>query len=362
MDKQYHLLACISTHGFGHAAQTAPILNALYARMPNLRITVRSKVPLAYLRSRIHVPFGCVRENSDIGMRMASALDVDVTETAAAYHSIHLDWGGRVMREARNLRELSPDFVLSDVGYLPLAGAHQAGIPCAAMSSLNWVDIFKHYCGSISGMHRISAQMLAAYNSADAFLCLTPSMPMNEIYHHYVIGPVAAVGQDRRIEINNSLDIRSDHKLVLVSLGGIASHLSMVHWPRVPGVKWLVPASWHSTHPDAHVLESLNMTFIDVLASVDALVCKPGYGSFVEAACNGKPVLFARRNDWPETSALKHWLGTHGVCREVDRAALESGKFTEVLSETLSLPKPRPVIPKGIVEAASWLEQRMRLA
>ena len=43
------------------------------------------------------------------------------------------------------------------------------------------------------------------------------------------------------------------------------------------------------------------MNFADLLASSDALLCKPGYGSFVEAASCGVPVLYVARPDWPES-------------------------------------------------------------
>jgi len=361
MDKQSHLLVCISAHGFGHVAQTAPVLNALHARMPDLRITIRSMASMEHLRSRIHVPFDYVREGSDIGMLMSSALDVNVKASADAYQQVHRDWGSRVMREASALREFSPDFVLSNVGYLPLAGANRAGIPCAAMSSLNWADIYAHYGAGISGTHHITTQMLVAYNSAEVFLSLTPGMPMNDLYHRQVIGPIAEVRQSRRGEINNRLNMHPDEKLVLVSLGGITGRLPTERWPRLPGVRWLVPADWRSMHPDAFVLESLEMPFGDVLASVDALVCKPGYGSFVEAACAGVPVLYGSRADWPETAALTQWLAEHAISREVSRLALESGDFATALEAVLNQTKPQPVAPTGIAEAVDWLEKRLRV-
>lgn len=360
MDKQPHLLVCISAHGFGHVAQTAPVLNALHARMPNVRITVRSMAPLEHLRARIHVPFGYVRESGDIGMLMSSALDVNTKASSDAYQAFHRDWGGKVMREAAALREFAPDFVLSNVGYLPLAGANRAGIPCAAMSSLNWADIYAHYCGGISGTHQITTQIRVAYNNAEAFLRLSPGMPMTELYHRHPVGPVADTGKYRRDEINARFNLIFDEKLVLVSLGGVAGHLPMGNWPRLPGVRWLVPAEWRSIHPDALVLESLEMPFGDILASSDALLCKPGYGSFVEAACAGVPVLYATRADWPETPPLVQWLAEHGICREVSRFALESGDFSDLLLDLLAQPKPQPAVASGTDQAAEWLENRLR--
>ncbi|HEY8887759.1 MAG TPA: hypothetical protein VIM35_04665, partial [Gallionella sp.] len=117
-----HLVVSISGHGFGHVAQTAPILNLLHRLHPKLRLTVRSAVPVAHLRSRIHVPFTHLPSAGDIGMMMSSALDVLSQESRAAYRAFHADWDARVADEARLLRKLGADMVFSNVGYLPLAG------------------------------------------------------------------------------------------------------------------------------------------------------------------------------------------------------------------------------------------------
>jgi hypothetical protein len=123
-----HLVVSISGHGFGHVAQTAPVLNLLHERAPELRLTVRSSVPLAHLRSRIHVPFEHLPSEGDIGMVMSSALDVRTEESVARYRAFHADWDTRVDSEARLLHDLGADMVFSNVGYLPVAGAQRAGI------------------------------------------------------------------------------------------------------------------------------------------------------------------------------------------------------------------------------------------
>jgi UDP:flavonoid glycosyltransferase YjiC (YdhE family) len=155
------------------------------------------------------------------------------------------------------------------------------------------------------------------------------------------------------------LHLTGEERLVLVSLGGVAGRLPVDVWPRIPGVRWLVSANWSIRHPDAILLDSLEMDFRDVLASCDALVCKPGYGSFVEAACNGVPVLFVSRDDWPETAYLKRWIqaNAHGV--EISRSQLESGKFSEELQSLWSRPAFTPVKPGGVDQAADWLAGRL---
>jgi len=350
-----HLVVSISGHGFGHVAQTAPILNRLHERLPQLRLTLRTNVPLAHLHSRIQAPFAYLPGEGDIGMVMSSALDVRVDESRAAYRAFHADWDARVAGEARLLRELKADFILSNVGYLPLAGAQRAGIPNAALCSLNWADIYRHYCGD----NEIAARIRDCYTNADAFLRASPGMAMHDLPNLVPVAPIAAVGTNRREELNRRLKFPPGEKLVLISMGGIAGRLPVERWPRIAGVRWLVQQSWQVSHPDAIVLETLQMSFGDLFASSDALICKPGYGSFVEAACSGVPVLYVSRADWPESPALITWLEQHDLCREVSRNALEQGNFAETLEEIWSMPQPGPFIPEGANQVADWIVKRL---
>jgi hypothetical protein len=144
------------------------------------------------------------------------------------------------------------------------------------MCSLNWFDIYRHYAGD----DPIAEQILPAMRMRDAFLRTTPGMAMQALPNLVPVAPIAALGENRRDELNQRLRLSRAEKLVLVSMGGIASRLPIERWPRIDGVRWLVQDSWQVRHPDAVVLESLTMSFGDLLASCDALLCKPGLWQF----------------------------------------------------------------------------------
>jgi hypothetical protein len=171
-----HLLVDISAHGFGHLAQVAPVLNRLAEQLPALQLTVRSGLPLDRLRQRIHAPFVHIAAASDFGYVMHDAVTLDLPATAAAYRAAHADFPTRVAVDARLLTNLGVDAVFTDVAYLPLAAAAQAGLPALSMCSLNWADLFQHYFGKERWAAPIHAEMLAAYRSAP-FLRVTPGMP-----------------------------------------------------------------------------------------------------------------------------------------------------------------------------------------
>lgn len=361
-DSVPHLLVYISGHGFGHAAQAAPVINRLCELAPKLRLTIISAVPAAHLHSRIHGDFEHISEAVDFGMKMESALDVLPKESLEAYQEFHRDWSQKVNAEANRITALDPDFVLTNVSYLPLAAARKADIACAAMCSLNWIDIFQHYCGAMPGAEAVLAEMREAYIAADRFLRITPGMTMETLPNVKPIGPIARMGVNRRKEIAQRLRLNPRDKLVLVSMGGIATDSPMASWTSIPSVRWLVSPEWALPREDVSSLAELGMDFTDLLASCDAMLCKPGYGSFTEAACNGVAVLYVSRKDWPEEPCLVSWLEQVGRCQEISREAFETGRFQQSLEDLLAKPVKPPIAPTGMDEAARYLLRSISIA
>lgn len=345
-----HLFVDISSHGFGHLAQAAPVLNRLTELLPTLRLTVRCGLPEAILRQRIQVPFTHIAAASDFGYVMIDALRIDLAATAAAYRTAHTDFSARVAAEAAFLHELAVDAVFADVSYLPLAGAAQAGIPAVALCSLNWADLYAHYFGT-DGIH---AEMLAAYRSA-TFLRTTPAMPMPALADVIDIGPVATSGRQRRAELLQKLGSGNTARLVLVALGGIPTELPFATWPLLPDTHWLVPAAWRPARADVHAIEACGLPFADLLRSVDAVITKPGYGTFTEAACNGTAVIYQRRDDWPEQDCLIDWLKINARCAEISPAELASGEIAAALERCRAADIPSRPEPTGIDHAATHL-------
>jgi hypothetical protein len=355
-----HLFADISSHGFGHLAQAAPILEELRRRLPELRLTVRCALPAERLRARLSGDFVHLEQRSDFGYVMLDAVDIDLAASAAAYREQHADWARRVADEAALLAKLQPDLVLTDVAYLPLAGAASAGIPALSMCSLNWADLFAHFFADAPWAAPIHRQMLAAYNSAEAFLRLTPGMPMGDFPRlHPVAAPVARLGRDCRAALRARLGCPADEKLVLLAFGGFDKEVHAAHWPYSAGLRWLVPQDWTLARADMCALESFGLPFTDLLRSVDAVLTKPGYGTFAEAACNGTPLLYVRRGDWPEQDCLIDWLKDNARCREVDMAALLGGNLRPALDALWRQEAPPVPRAEGGAQVADYLFDRL---
>lgn len=354
----FHLLVDITSHGYGHVSQTSAVVNALAKLVPGLRLTVRTTAPHEFLVRRFDCEFKHIRQAFDFGMQMANAVDVRVDASAAAYREFHANWEHKVEQAARGMRELKPDLLLANVPYLSLAAAKRAGVCAVGMCCLNWADIYRHYCQHDAASTRIHAQMLEAYLAADAFLKVQPAMPMPDFNHTQDISPIVRLGQSKREQINTHCNLVAGEKLVLVAMGGMEFRLPVQSWPYMPGVHWIVPESWNAQREDMIAFESMSLHFTDVLTSCDALITKPGYGTFTEAAYAGVPLLYISRLDWPEEAYLVSWLKQHLACLEVEREVLRQGALENILQQLWALPVSAKPQADGALQAAQFIRDR----
>lgn len=354
-----HLAVAISAHGFGHGAQTTAVLAALRARIPDLRLTLLTGLPYGFLHERIPGDFELIEWRGDFGMRMRSALEVDLERSADDYAALHADWPAQVDATARLLERLAPDLLLANIPYLPLAAAARIGLPSVALCSLNWAGIYRHYFDGRPEARNVLAAMEAAYNSAEVFLCPAPSMDMPELGNVRAIGPLARSGRNARAELCARMAVPESRRLVLIAPGGIDLRLPLEDWPRDPGIAWIVPDAWNVRRDDMRGFESLGFVFTDVLASADALLGKLGYGTVAECACNGTPMLYMPRPDWPEEACLVEWLQVHGRCAPIGHDKVMRGALREALEALWAQPAPIPPQPSGAADAAEWLSPRL---
>jgi hypothetical protein len=217
-------------------------------------------------------------------MVMSDALHVRPNESALACSLLHEDWNERIGEAAAQLASLEATLLLSNIPYLSIAAANKAGVPAIAVSSLNWADVFHHYCGHLPGAKLIWQQMVDAYATAQMFLQLAPAMPMPSICNGRAVGPVA-----------RHPDRATDY--TLAALGR---------------VRLVVGSSFEFSHPDARSSAELGFPIIDLVRSCEVVISKPGYGVVTEAACNGVPILLVSRPQWPEEASFREWLACNG--------------------------------------------------
>lgn len=368
------LLVAISAHGLGHLGQVAPICNALTSLRPDVSLIIWSALPSQVLRARILVDFEHITYPCDLGLIMHDAMRVDVQASWAAYADREANWSAHLETACKHVLDAKPDLILSDVGDMPLAAAQQLGIPGLAISSLNWADTARFYFEGLSDSRPVLERITEIYNNATAAFRLTPGMPMRGLTEH-TLPPVGARSVHTRNALEALLANHIDSSLmsrprILIGMGGIETQLPCEQWPAQMAFTLLVANQTRlpdEGYPAQGVInadklcDATGLVFTDLLSCCDAVICKPGYDTFLESALTGTPVLYVERNDWPEQQVLVAWLKENARCTKLTPEALQQGHFNEALTSLLAQPAKAPIQQNGAIIAAQeilgWLDR-----
>lgn len=350
-----HLLLAVTAHGYGHLAQSAPVVAALVRRIPGLRVTLQGDLDPAFALQRLPPGFAHIQEAADVGLPMDGPLRTRWAEGLDAYAAFEADYERHLRRQMGVLKDLSPDLVLADVPWLPLDAARRLGIPAVGLCSLTWYDILRESPVGHRTPEAVLERMRRVYAGADLFIRPAPSMPMAWLPNARDVGPIALRRPDRRADLRGRLGLPADRPLALMQFGGIGGLSPLGDWPEQDQVHWLVPKLNGRRRRDASGLAELGLDAGDLIGSLDLMLCKPGYGTYTEAACNGVPVLFVARGDWPEEAALHRWMEGRIPIRGLSLSDLLSGALEGPIAELLATGRPTPLEPTGGDEAAELL-------
>ena len=355
-----HLLLAVTAHGFGHLAQCAPVVEELGRRIPGLRVTLQGDIDPRFAARRLPPGFTQIGPAADVGLLMDGPLRTRWAESLEAYRAFESGYQERLGQQMDLLRDLAPDLVLADVPWLPLEAARRLGIPAVGLCSLTWYDVLRACPLGDQVPARVLEPMAAAYAAADLFIRPEPAMPMDWLPNGVDVGPIAHRRPDRGAEIRRRLGLPASRPLALLQFGGLAGLDPLSAWPEQDQVHWLVEDLGGRRRRDASAFADAGGTLLDLLGSFDLMLLKPGYGSFTEAACNGVPVLYLSRHDWPEEPFLVPWLRQRVLALEVSISDLMAGRLAAPIAELLGAGRFAPVEPSGIAAAADLMEPLLR--
>lgn len=354
--------AAISAHGYGHAAQVIPVLNELGKLVSDLRVILRTAVPVEFFSDRLRLPWSLQAVRQDIGCVQEGPLRIDIPATWEAHADFHADWEDRVARESSSIKASRPDLVLANTSYLACLAGSQAGVPTVGLTSLTWSEILRPYVSAHNPDHVAVLSVIdASYARASLALRITPGLPLTPFKKVIDIDPITEPSLSQKAAVRARLTVAESDRLVLVGFGGIP--LPSLPWAQMnamKGVRFVFDGPVPASFPRVLSLKHLPYSFKTMLASCDAVMTKPGYGTVVESVALGLPVVYVRRYTFAEEQPLVDFLDAFGRSCELQFAEFMAGRWEDSLDAAFAH-KPRKDPPPftGAAEAAkhlsSWL-------
>ena len=351
--------AAISGHGFGHAAQVVPVLNALHRFVPDLRVLLRTAVPPSFFQDRLVPPWDVSPVQQDVGCVQNGPLKIDVEATWREHHRFHSSWEERLQAEFEAMKTAGPNVVLADTPYLALAAGKAAALPAVALVSFTWDLVLSEYIAprSIDG-RAIIQSIRQAYGKADLALRINPA-PKMEIFQRIIdIGPIAEPASPAREQLTEFLGLARGEQTVLVGFGGVPlDSLPFSRLESLTGYRFIFDGSIPLGSRRFVAAASLPFSFKTLMASIDLIMTKPGYGTLVEAVALRTPLVYVRRYNFADEQPLVDYLHRYGRGVELSLDAFAHGHWEESLQRAQSLPPPSEHVPPatGADEAAALL-------
>ncbi len=333
-----HLAWFVSSHGLGHAARTAAIVSSLPAEV---RVTIVADFDRDFFRRRFPDRTSWRPGRFDVGCVQTDTLTIDRGATLAAAAAVEQSNAAHAASWSDWLRENACDAVVTDIAAFPVELAENAGLPAFVVANFTWCSIYRAWSDS----EPLVALLASAYSKARRAFVPGPACPMPEFIDSETLPWVAARGLGRRKEL--SCEIGASAECIALVLPG-AWGTPFRGMPDT-GNSWrfvsLGPAP--TSLPEIVALDPLRWRHEDVVASVDVVLGKPGYGTVGECALAGTPMGFVRRPDFAESRVLEDWMEANGLGMPIERDDYLACRWSDAIDRLMAMPKPMPVAADG---------------
>jgi len=344
----------VSAHGFGHGTRSCDIIRALRRKNPQMDVTVVSGLAEDFLRSRLPEGVAVRRARFDVGLVHRDALQEDMTATLRELEELMERWEDLVVEEADYLARVGAAVVICDIPAIPLEAARRVGVPAVAASNFSWDWIYAAYAEGNAAWGRIIERFERGYAAAEVLLRL-PFAPEMEVFRRKVDVPlVAEPGRARREEIAALTGADPGRRWLLLSFWALdLGRAALREMERLDDWEIMIVPPLFLEGKNIRVVERGLVPFQDLLASVDVVLSKPGFGIVSECIVNRRRFVHVERRIFPEYALLLK--GVRRYLREVHlpSAALYRGEIRGALEEVMRKEEPRERMPAGGADKAA---------
>ena len=338
----------ITGHGFGHAARSIEIINALYKKGAVTKLYLRTSVPEWFFFDSFDgkIDYDYHHELIDVGVVQKDALRLDKKATLFSIAAFLDSWNDLILKETSDLRSKNIDLIISDITPVAFLIADKLNLPSIAISNFIWSWIYKDYVKEYPDYGYVIEKINMAYSKAlfalrypfyGDFFCF------KEVFN---IGLVARKSDKSRADILKGLGLPIDFskKIILIAFGGFSVELAM---------------DYKSANSEYHIIYADNtktmsgITVPDMIAVSDAVIGKPGYGMVSECIAAQTPFLYTSRGDFAEYRKLVEGMKKYIPAVFIPNVSLLKGDILPYLDKLFSLKRTKKdIVNDGALEAA----------
>jgi hypothetical protein len=354
-ERAQHVAYVVSPHGFGHAARSSAVLEALRERCPGVVPHLFTTIPSWFWEDSLGGVYHYHRVLTDVGLVQLSPIEEDAPATLEALAELR-PFERAAEPLARAIEEHACELVVCDISPLGLAAAKRCNLPSVLVESFTWDWIYEPYFDGAPGLREVAGEMASLFAATDLHLQAEPFC--RPATRAFAVPPVFRRPRASPAEVRRRLSL--DGPLVLVTMGGSSAPFDFpLDRLRDAGeIDFVVFAGTAEEERRGNVvlLPDRSPVYLpDLVATAEVVVGKLGYSTVAEAWGAGTRFVYVPRPRFPEGPSLGSFVAEHLPSLKVEEDAFRRGDWLEALPELLSRPRPERRSPSGAVEIAERL-------
>jgi UDP:flavonoid glycosyltransferase YjiC (YdhE family) len=331
----------ITPHGFGHAARSTAIMDAVSKIVPSISFHIFTTVPEWFFEDSLSNQFEYHECLTDIGLIQKTPFSHNLKETIEALDRFIPFNPALISNTAGLLKQLACQMVICDISPLGIAIATKAGIPSVLIENFTWDWIYEDFIPADARIRRYVDLFREIYRGVDYHIQTSPVCNPKSV--DMTTGPISRETRLSCVQVRDKLGISQEKKMVLVTTGGIREKYRFLeNLTADQEICFVIPGA--SESPDRYdnlILLPHRFGFIhsDLVNAADVVVGKAGYSTIAEVYQAGVPFGYVLRSNFPETGKLVAFIEREMKGLHIGDEEFKVGKWLPKVYRLLDLPR-----------------------
>jgi len=335
----------ITPHGFGHAVRSLEVIRQLLGQNPGLEITVVSDIAEFLVEQRVGSLLPFRRKRLDVGLVQKDSIRFDLNATREALRALFRDSESLIAEEVRFLREEGIEALVSDIAFLPFHAASRCDIPGIGLGNFTWDWIYADYAQTDPSWRSIITWIKEGYQHCDLLLQLPLHGDCSSCPNRWEVPLVARKAELDIEQTRRLLEWDPEKKHYLLAFSDLDLEESALK--RLAAIKNAVfffkyPLAFEFAN--ARSLDALQLAYTDVVAAMDGVITKPGYGIVADCLVHGTPMVYTDRGRFREYAILVEAIQEHLPNVYLPSRDLYAGSWQKALDARAGQPRRPPRI------------------
>lgn len=347
----------ISSHGFGHAARAAAVMQAIADYNPCVQFEIFTAVPAWFFQDSLTVPFNYHHLITDFGLSQKTPFQSDLGDTLRSLNEFYPITSTRLADISKTFRRLESRIIICDIAPMGLLVAKEVGIPSVLVENFTWDWIYQQYATINKDINKHIKYLRPIFESADYHIQTEPICSRKS--PDLVTAPVSRKPRTSGDQTRQRLGLLTDGNVVLITTGGIPQSYDFIQkLDRLRGITFVLPGAG----PEIEIRDNLiilphqsDFYHPDLANACDAVVGKVGYSTLAEVYHAGVPFGYVARSNYNESGPMVDFIKQQMSGLALEESEFHDGDWISKIRELLALPRVHRKGPNGAGQIGKFI-------